>query len=73
MSVAQRDWSGIPFEEAKESVLASFEMTYLKQILGKTRGRVGEAAALMGINPRSVYEKLKKYGIDKRDYRSSQS
>jgi transcriptional regulator with GAF, ATPase, and Fis domain len=67
------DWSGIPFEEAKESVLASFEMTYLKQILGKTRGRVGEAAALMGINPRSVYEKLKKYGIDKRDYRSSPS
>ena len=37
--------------------------------LGEVGGVVGEAAARAGVNPRTLYEKLRRYGIDKRDYR----
>ncbi|HMS17608.1 MAG TPA: helix-turn-helix domain-containing protein, partial [Planctomycetota bacterium] len=65
-------WSYLPYEEARAQVLKEFESGYIKAILAKTQGRLGEAARLMGLNPRSVYEKLKRYGIDKRDFRSGQ-
>jgi transcriptional regulator with GAF, ATPase, and Fis domain len=65
-------WSHLPYEEARAQVLKEFECGYMKAILAKTQGRLGEAARLMGLNPRSVYEKLKRCGIDKREFRSGQ-
>jgi transcriptional regulator with GAF, ATPase, and Fis domain len=59
----------IPWQEARAAVMADFEKEYLTHLLEKTRGRIGEAARLAGIAPRSLYEKMLRYGLQKQDFR----
>jgi transcriptional regulator with PAS, ATPase and Fis domain len=49
------------------SALSSFETDYLTRLLRKHGGNVEEAAAEAGMNMATIYRKLKKYGIRKRD------
>lgn len=59
----------LPLREARQQVVADFEKDYLTSALRRTQGKVGEAAELAGITPRSLFDKLKRYGIDKNDFR----
>ena len=45
------------------------EQAYIEAILEATRGRVQEAAAKAGVNRRTMLRKIKKYDLEKRDYR----
>jgi DNA-binding NtrC family response regulator len=57
------------YAQARRAALEQFERTYLTHLLGRSGGHVGEAALRAGLNPRSLYDLLRRHGIDWRDYR----
>jgi len=59
----------VPFHFAKES----FEKEYLRRVLEKAQGNVSLASRLAAIPRQNFYEKMKKYGIDKDNFRGSDS
>ena len=63
------DWLTRPLKEIRGEVLQQLEQTYLSALLQSTGGRVGRTAELAGIQPRSLYEKMKTYGLRKEDFR----
>jgi DNA-binding NtrC family response regulator len=66
---ADSDWLERPWAEARMQVLERAERLYLERQLTRAQGRVGEAAALAGIDPRSLYEKMQRYGLRKEAFR----
>jgi DNA-binding NtrC family response regulator len=62
-------WLKQPLSEARRKLLAEFERAYLVGLLEATKGRVGETAERAGIQPRSLFEKMKRLGLRKEDYR----
>ncbi len=63
-------WLDEPLKAVRKRVVADVETAYLARLLERTRGRVGETAALAGLEPRSLYAKMKRYGLRKEDFRS---
>lgn len=57
------------FSKEKQKVLEQFEREYFISLLDQTHGRIGEAASICGIAERNIYEKLKKYGLRKEDFK----
>jgi DNA-binding NtrC family response regulator len=62
-------WLEKPLKEARRDILEQFERSYLTSLLSSTNGRVGEAAKKAGIDTRSLYDKMKQYGLGKEDFR----
>jgi DNA-binding NtrC family response regulator len=62
-------WYREPLRGAREAVSQDFERLYLSAVLRETSGRIGEAAKWAGINPRSLYGKMKRLGLRKEDFR----
>ena len=62
-------WLAKPLKELRDSVLAELERTYLAAMLAATGGKVGETAQRAGMEPRSLYDKMKQYGLAKEDFR----
>ena len=58
-----------PWKEVRKETLALFERQYLTELLRLTGGRVGETARRAGMEPRSLHEKMKRYGLRKEDFR----
>ena len=56
-------------QEARSEVLEEFERTYLSGLLHLTNGRVGETAQKAGIQPRSLFDKMKRLGLRKEDFK----
>jgi DNA-binding NtrC family response regulator len=59
-----------PLGVARGELVTSFERAYLIRALRSTGGRVGEAARRAGIDPRTLYNKMKLYGLQKEEYKS---
>ena len=53
----------------KQNVLNDAEQVFLKQALQNHRGKVKQVADAMGLTPRAVYAKLKKYAINPGQFR----
>jgi len=64
-----RQWLERPWSEVREEGLADLERSYFAGLLDATGGRVGETAERAGIQPRSLYEKMRRYGLRKEDFR----
>jgi len=64
------DWAARPLKEIREAALERVEKAYLARLLALTEGRVGETARRAGIEPRSLFNKMKRYGLRKEDFRS---
>jgi DNA-binding NtrC family response regulator len=60
---------GRPLREVRREAVEELEKRYLHALLRVTGGKVGETARRAGIVPRSLYEKMRKYGLKKEDYR----
>jgi|CXWL01.1.fsa_nt_gi DNA-binding NtrC family response regulator len=58
-----------PLAEAKEQLLTALEREYLVGLLGRTGGSVGETARRAGLDPRTVYGKMRVFGLKKEDFR----
>ena len=68
LSVPQ-EWLKQPLRDAREKLLTEFERAYLVGLLEETGGKIGETAKRAGIQPRSLFEKMKRLGLRKEDYR----
>ncbi|MHC4886454.1 MAG: sigma-54 interaction domain-containing protein [Planctomycetota bacterium] len=63
------NWIDRPWKQVRRDAVAAIEQHYLISLLKQTHGRIGDTAALAGIEPRSLYAKMKKYGIRKESFR----
>jgi DNA-binding NtrC family response regulator len=55
----------IPFKVARAMVEKRFEKEYLQEALNRFGGNVSETARMTGINPRTIWRKMKEYEIEK--------
>lgn len=62
-------WSRKTLPQVQAEVMERVERLYFKMILQKTRGRVGKAADIAGIHPRGMYNKMKRLGIRKENFK----
>jgi DNA-binding NtrC family response regulator len=63
------EWLQKPLNEVRKEILERFEHTYLTGLLRLTGGRIGETAKRAGIQPRSLFDKMKRHGLRKEDFR----
>jgi DNA-binding NtrC family response regulator len=59
-----------PLQTARREIIERFERSYLAHHLKQCGGRVGDTAKRIGIEPRSLFDKMKLYGLRKEDFRS---
>ena len=64
-----KKWLHGSIRKGREKVVTEFERAYLAALLSETQGRVGDTAKRAGIEPRSLYDKMKKYGLQKEDFK----
>ena len=58
-----------PFKEARRAALRDWEVAYLRAVLERTDGQIGEAARQAHLDPRSLYAKMRQYELRKEDFR----
>jgi DNA-binding NtrC family response regulator len=66
-----RRWTDSPWRTIRQEVLEEAEYLYLSELLGLCSGRVGEVARRAGMAPRSLFEKMRRYGLRKEDFRKA--
>ena len=59
----------LPLADARDELMSSFERAYLERLLRDTDGRVGETADRAGIDARTLYNKMRRYELEKESYR----
>ncbi|MCF8095310.1 MAG: sigma-54 dependent transcriptional regulator [Desulfobacteraceae bacterium] len=64
------DVEGLPYREAKEAVLRSFNAGYIGDLLKKTGGNVTRAAKKCGLERQALQQIMRRYDISASDYRS---
>jgi DNA-binding NtrC family response regulator len=62
-------WVDKPWRAVRLQVLEDLERAYLARLLERTGGHVGKTARHAGMQPRSLFEKMKRYGLRKEDFR----
>lgn len=60
----------LPFE-TRLRTLAEIERDYIEAVIRATGGRMAAAAAILGLDPSTLYRKRVKYGITTRPQRSN--
>jgi len=58
-------------EDTLVPYVADLETGYLRACLRRTNGRVAKAAEIAGVSRRTLLRKLKQYGIDKAEYKTT--
>ncbi len=61
----------LPYREAKEGVLTSFNQEYLTHVLSEQRGNVTHAAKQCGLERQALQQLIRRYGIKAEDFRKS--
>ncbi len=64
-------WLEQPWKQVREQLLLAGERAYLIGLLRASGGRIGDCARRAGIAERSLFEKMKRHGLRKEDFRSS--
>jgi DNA-binding NtrC family response regulator len=62
-------WTSLGLREFRRRVTDTAESTYLSALLERSHGRIGLAAELAGVDPRSLYDRLRKHGLRKEDFK----
>jgi DNA-binding NtrC family response regulator len=62
------DWSARSLAEVRRQIVADLERAYLHRLLASTDGRLAPAAEQAGIDQRSLYNKMRLYGLRKEDF-----
>jgi DNA-binding NtrC family response regulator len=63
-------WLGRSLAEVRQEAVAEVEREYLKRLLVATRGHLRETARRAGIDSRSLYNKMRRYGLRKESFRA---
>ncbi|MBN1846326.1 MAG: sigma-54-dependent Fis family transcriptional regulator [Sedimentisphaerales bacterium] len=66
-----REWLKRPLKQASRIVLEQFEYRYLTGLLQETNGRIRETARRARIDERTLFSKMKRYGLHKETFRES--
>ncbi len=66
---ASAEWADQTLAEVLRGVQGHVEKRYLEMALTRANGRVGEAARIAGIHPRGLYNKMKRLGLRKEDFK----
>jgi two-component system response regulator AtoC len=69
--LARPAWCDLSWPAARRTLLEEAERTYFTRLLEEEDGRVGEVAERAGIDPRSLYDKMRRLGLRKEDFRRS--
>ena len=56
-------------EDVRQAVVSACEQSYFTEQLRRTGGAIDETARIAGINPRSLYDVLKRHGLKKEAFR----
>lgn len=64
-----REWLDQPWKQVRERLLLEGERAYLIGVLVASGGRIGASARAAGLAERSLFEKMKRHGLRKEDYR----
>ena len=60
-----------PWREVRRDVVARVERAYLDGVLRRCGGRIGPTAAMAGMEPRSLFEKMRRHGLRKEEYKTA--
>lgn len=63
------NWLGKPLKEVRKTFVEQLEYRYLTKVLSSTNGHIGEAARQAGIDERTLFEKMRQYGLTKENFR----
>jgi DNA-binding NtrC family response regulator len=63
------EWRARPWKDVRDAVVNSCELTYFADRLSESRGNLDVAARQAGVNPRTLYDLMKRHGLRKEDYR----
>jgi two-component system, NtrC family, response regulator AtoC len=63
-------WINKTLPEVQKEVLDQVERQYLGMVLKNTNGRVGQAAQIAGIHPRGLYDRMRRFGLRKEDFKN---
>jgi DNA-binding NtrC family response regulator len=63
------DWLTLGLPDFRRRVTEAAETEYLSALLERSQGRIGVAAELAGVDPRSLFDRLRKHGIRKENFR----
>lgn len=66
---APSSWKGKTLSQVQQEVMDEVEELYLRMVLAKSQGRVNRAAQLAGLNPRGLYNKMKRLGLNKEEFK----
>ncbi len=59
----------LPWRKARRIFLDRLEREYLSRLLESTNGHIGQTAKIADMRPRSLFDKMKKHGLRKEDFR----
>lgn len=62
-------WKDKTLNEVCGEVLDQLEKYYIQMVLKETKGRIGKTADMAGIHSRGLYNKMKRLGIKKEDFK----
>lgn len=65
-------WRSQSWKVVREGILEAGERAYLVAVLSSVQGKVGDAARLAGMSARALFEKMKRHGLRKEDFRAPQ-
>ena len=60
----------LSLDEARKFVIQQFEISYIRNLLQQTRGKINVSARIAGITPRQLNRLLNRYKIDKKSYKA---
>lgn len=61
-----------PWRAIRQAYLDELECEYLKHLLKSTGGHIGQTAKQAGMQPRSLFEKMRRHGLCKEDFKSEE-
>ncbi len=68
----QAEWRYKTLPEVREEMVNLVERSYLKMVLAETQGNLSKTADKAGIHPRGLYEKMKRFGLSKEEFKNGQ-
>ncbi len=71
LGLSAGEWRERSLREVRSRAIETVERAYLEQQLADTGGRIDETARRSGVTTRALYDKLKRYGLKKEDYRGA--
>jgi DNA-binding NtrC family response regulator len=66
-------WKGKTLKTVVDEVQGIVERQYLEWVLASTHGRVGKAAEIAGLHPRGLYNKMRRLGLAKEQFKGVES